>query len=146
MSVRFLLLFLLGSLIVVLSGCKTTSYKTFEGGKTLQGVGGTKEVLNGIDIWNFGTPPYKYKIIGVIEDERPGGRLHLKTLYADAVTKAIEVGGDAIIVETNDNKVTGSFNTGAQGFIVGNTVFTGASQSYAIKRNYSRFLVVKYLP
>jgi hypothetical protein len=111
----------------------------------MQGQGGTKEVIDGVDIWNYGTPPNEYKIIGVIEDERPGGRLHVKSLYADAVAKANEVGGDAIIVESNDNKVTGSFNTGATSYVVGNNVYTGASQSYAVKRNYARFLVVKYI-
>ena len=55
MSVRFLLLFLLGSLIVLLSGCKTTSYKTFEGGKTLQGVGSAKRGFKWhryMEFWN----------------------------------------------------------------------------------------------
>ena len=111
----------------------------------MQGQGGTKEVIDGVDIWTYGTPPYEYKIIGVINDERPGGRLHVKSLYTDAAAKAKEVGGDAIIIESNDSKVTGSFNTGGSSYIIGNTVYTGATQSHAIKRNYARFLVVKYV-
>lgn len=135
----------LSLILTLLTGCKTTSYQTFEGGTSTQGQGGTKDVIDGIDIWTYGTPPYEYKIIGVINDERPGGRLHVKSLHADAAAKAKEVGGDAIIIESNDSKVTGSFNTGGSSYIVGNNVYTGASQSHAVKRNYARFLVVQYI-
>lgn len=132
--------------LLLLAGCNTTSYQSFEGdGKAIRGQGGTKEVISGVDVWNFGTPPFDYVIIGVIDDERPGGRLYMKSLYADAAAKAKEVGADGVIVESNNNKVTGSYSSGSTGYVVGNNVYTGASTSYAIKRNFARFLVIKYI-
>ena len=112
----------------------------------MQGQGGTKEVIDGVDIWTYGTPPCEYKIIGVINDKRSGGwSFDENSLYTDAVTKAKEFGGDAVILESNENKVTGSYNTGSSGYVTGNSVYMGASQSYAVKKNYARFLVVRYI-
>jgi hypothetical protein len=136
---------LLLSVSIFFVGCSTT-YQSFEGtGQVIEGQGGTKEVIDNVDVWNYGTPPYKYTIIGVIDDKRPGGPLYMSSIYRDAVSKAKEAGGDAIIIESNESKVTGSYNTGSTGYVVGNNVYSGASSSVAVKKNYSRFLVIKYI-
>ena len=68
---------------------------------------------------------------------RPEGLLWVALLNGHVVAKAKEAGGDAIIIESNENKVTG--------YTSSNNVYTGASSSVAVKRNYSRFLVIKYI-
>jgi hypothetical protein len=35
------------------------------------GQGGAAKTINGVDIWQIGTPPRKFQIIGFIEDSRP---------------------------------------------------------------------------
>ena len=138
-------LFLLVSVFTLFVGCSTT-YQSFEGnGQAIEGQGGTKEVIDDMDVWNYGTPPYKYTLIGVIDDKRPGGPLYMSSIYRDAVSKAKEAGGDAIIIESNESEVTGSYNTGSTGYVAGNNVYSGASTSVAVKKNYSRFLVIKYI-
>lgn len=57
----------------LLAGCATTEYKAYEGkGNVIDGKGGTKVVVDGMEIWDNGEPPRKFKILG-IDDQRPGG-------------------------------------------------------------------------
>ena len=62
-----------------------------------QGVGGTKVIVEGMEFWDNGEPPRKYMVLGIIEDERPGGPISMANLKGDVVQKAKEVAGDAVI-------------------------------------------------
>jgi hypothetical protein len=41
----------------------------------VQGHGGTRKVVDGMDVWTHGDPPRPFKLLGIIEDERPGGMI-----------------------------------------------------------------------
>ena len=44
----YILLFVL---CVLVAGCASTNYSAFEGGRVVEGTGGTKKTVDGIDIW-----------------------------------------------------------------------------------------------
>jgi hypothetical protein len=129
--------------------CKTTEVALYEGGdRIITGTGGTKQVIQGIDVWDYGTPPRAYKILAVISDERFAsglvGKALMDEMYTDLATKAIEHGGDAIIVQTSDTETTGFTNIGGGGYAVGNNYYSYGSSSVAKKKNFSKSLIVKY--
>jgi hypothetical protein len=136
------------ALLVVLAGCASTEYKAYEGkGNVIEGTGGTKVVVDGMEIWDNGNPPRKFKVLGIIEDQRPGGILPMAQLRGDMVRKAKEAGGDAIIQLNSDSQIAGFYTTGsatATGY--GNTATAyGSSTSMPVRRNMAKFAVIKYL-
>ena len=66
----------------------------------LEGTGGTKEVYNGVEYWRSGTPPRKYRIVGVIFDDRQErGDAIDDSIRSQRLAKLVkEHGGDAVIV------------------------------------------------
>lgn len=135
---------------LLLTGCKTTEVAIFEGnGQVLTGSGGTKEIVEGIDIWSYGTPPRSYKVLAVINDERRAsgliGRSLMKELYYDLASAAIEHGGDAVIIENSAKETTGFANVGGGAYVVGNNVYSYGGSSVARKSNFSTSLIIKYM-
>ena len=47
----------------------STQYKEFVGGQVSTGNGGTKRVVEGVDVWENGEPNRPFRVIGIIEDE-----------------------------------------------------------------------------
>ena len=72
----------------------------YEGSDAIQtGTGGAKTTENGIDFWAAGTPPRKYKIIGIMEDKRENGAFLPDVIGSKGVAKlTLKYGGDAVIV------------------------------------------------
>lgn len=131
----------------LLAGCATTEYKAYEGkGNVFDGKGGTKVVVDGMEIWDNGEPPRKFKILGIIDDERPGGLIPMAQLRGDMVKKAREAGGDAIIQLNNDLQITGYYTSGsASANAYGNSANAyGSSTTTAVRSNFARFAVIKY--
>lgn len=96
--------FFLTGLLLVSVGCATTDFKPYEARvNSFEGKGGTKTVVAEMEIWDNGDPPRNYKILGIIEDERPGGPIPMASLKSDVVVKAKEVGGDAVIQLSNNS-------------------------------------------
>lgn len=130
------------------AGCATTEYKAFEGkGNIVDGQGGTKVVVDGMEIWDNGEPPRKFKVIGIIEDERPGGLIPMMQLRADMVKKARAAGGEAVIQMDNQSQVAGAYTSGsASAYRYGNSANAyGSSTTMAIRRNTARFAVIQYV-
>jgi len=50
-----------------------------------------------MDVWTHGDPPRRFKVLGTIEDERPGGMIPMAQLKHDIVQKAGQNGGSAVI-------------------------------------------------
>jgi len=122
----------LASLLTV--GCSTvsTNFKPFEGkSDVVEGKGGTKVVVDGMEIWENGDPPRKYKVIGIIEDSRGGG-LPMNSLKEDMVEKAREAGGDALIQGDSESEITGYAPT-------------YAGMSGTLRKNHAKFTVIKYV-
>jgi hypothetical protein len=75
------------------AGCATTQYKPYEAeDNVFEGKGGTKVVVDGMEIWDNGDPPRKFRILGIIDDQRPGGIIPMSALHSDMVKKAREAG------------------------------------------------------
>jgi hypothetical protein len=84
-----------------------------------------------MDIWTFGDPPRRFQILGIIQDERPGGRIPVAQLKHDIVQKAREVGGDAVIYLSSGSELRG--------------VYVDEDLAIPITRKNSTYIVVKYL-
>lgn len=136
-------LLLIGAL--ALTACAQTNYQVYEGRAGAQpineGVGGTKEVIDGFEIWDNGNPPRRYQVLGVatIEDfDNPFGQARMRSAIAQQIKQA---GGDAAVVldgwSQGQSVGTGvAYNSKGQA-----TVATG--QSFG--RKQARYQIVKYL-
>lgn len=132
---------------LALVGCASTQYKVYESqGNVIDGRGGTRTVQDGMDIWDYGDPPRKFKLIGLIEDERPGGVIPMSQLRADIVKKAREAGGDAVIQIRSESQVMGYQSTGfATATSSGaTTTATGMAIAAPLRRNKALFAVIKF--
>jgi hypothetical protein len=135
-------------LVLLLTGCATTEYKVFEGkGNVIDGQGGTKVVVDSMEIWDNGEPPRKFMVLGIIEDERPGGIIPMSRLRSDMVKKAREVGGDAIIQLNSQSKITGYYtSSSASASAYGNSATAyGSSTTMPVRRNMAKYAVIKYV-
>lgn len=134
--------------VLFMAGCATTEYKSFEGNaKVFEGMGGTKVVVEGMELWDNGDPPRKFKVLGIIDDERPGGLIPMAQLRSDVVKKAREAGGDAIVQLGSQSKITGYYTSGsASAYAYGNSATAyGSSNTMPVHRNMSKFAVIKYV-
>lgn len=133
--------------MLLLAGCATTEYKAYEGkSNVIDGQGGTKVIVDGMDVWDNGEPPRKFKLLGIIDDERPGGLIPMSQLRSDMVRKAREAGGDAIIQLNSQSRIAGYYTSGAASATTyGNraTAF-GSSTTMPVRRNVARYAVIKY--
>jgi hypothetical protein len=135
-------------LTALLSGCASTDYKVYEGRNTVfEGEGGTRTTINGIDFWENGEPPRKFKLMGIIEDERPGGIIPMARLKGDIAKKAKEQGADAVIILGRGSKVRGYVtNASATTTLSGNSAYSsGTAMSVPVLRNSASFAVIKYV-
>jgi hypothetical protein len=132
----------------LLAGCATTEYKAFEGkGNVIEGKGGTKVVVDGMEIWDNGEPPRKFKVLGIIDDERPGGLIPMSQLRSDMVKKAREAGGDAVVQMNSQSQIAGYYTSGsATAYAYGNSATAyGSSTTMPVRRNVAKFAVIKYV-
>ena len=148
--------------ICSIAACASTEYSTYEGNAIRTGTGGTKKVVEGIDIWDSGSPPRKFKVLGVVRDSRSTGPLGQMNFYKTLAAQARAQGGDAVIIVGSRVRHTGSFTTPvtasattsgtatANGPFVNYTsntsvYYDGGDQIDLYKRD-TGVLVVKYLP
>jgi hypothetical protein len=73
----------------ILCGCASTDFQPFESQAPItgQGIAGTRKVVDGVDIWTFGAPPRKYRVLGVINDTRGAGPLPMAGYYSGIAAK-----------------------------------------------------------
>lgn len=134
--------------VVLLAGCATTEFKHFEARDSIrEGAGGTKTVVDGVELWSNGDPPRRYKILGIIEDERGGGGFSSHMRQSAIVEKAKEVGADALIEGDVQSQVTGFVsNSYATGYAFGRTANAyGSGFSVPMQRMFSKYTAIKYL-
>jgi hypothetical protein len=139
---------LLTGFLLAVTGCATTEFKPFEAKvNNYEGKGGTKTIVEGMELWDNGDPPRTYKILGIIEDRRGSGIIPMASLHSDIVQKAREVGGDAVIHVSSQSHITGMYSTGsasAYGYGGGATAY-GSSTTVPVGKAMSKFVVIKYL-
>lgn len=134
--------------IAIVAGCANTEYKAFEAKNNMfEGKGGTKVVVDGMEIWDNGDPPRKFKVLGIIDDERPGGLIPMSQLRGDMVKKAREAGGDAVVQLSSQSQIAGYYTSGsASAYSSGSSVTAyGSSTTMPVRRNTAKFAVIKYL-
>jgi hypothetical protein len=149
------------SMCLLFAGCASTNYSTFEGGKVIEGTGGTKRTVDGIDIWNDGSPPRKFKVIGIIDDARRQSQIEMAGFEDALVKKAKEAGGDGIMFLDSHSELVGYYNSGETGtatttgsaYAYGNTAFyhgqttyqDSGSVSVPIRNKVTKVAVIKYV-
>jgi hypothetical protein len=63
------------------------------------GEGGARVTAEGVDFWQGGEPPRKYRVLGTIVDRRGTGRFAGKAIGSKGVAKQVRsLGGDAVLV------------------------------------------------
>lgn len=122
------------------ASCAQTKYQVYEGRggpQILEGQGGTKEIVDGIDIWDNGTPPRRYQVLGVavIDDfDNPLGRSRIRSALVKQVKDA---GADAAVVMSEQGQGT------SMGMAFGPGGTMAAGPIYGSRSN--RYQIVKYL-
>lgn len=127
-------------MVIMVAGCAQTNFQQYEGrtgSNIVDGEGGTKEIIDGVEYWGSGTPPRRYQILGmvIIEDfDNVFGNQRIRQAIADQVKAA---GGDAAIVV--------DFSGGGQSIGLGFNNRGGAASGFAFGKKSNRYLIVKYL-
>ena len=92
----------------LISGCAlyaSTEFQPYETKvQSVDGQGGAKETVDGIDFWTDGEPPRKFKMLGVINDVRVANPITMSGLKSAVALKAKEVGGNAVIWNGESNR------------------------------------------
>jgi hypothetical protein len=134
-------LFAFAALAVLIAGCAHTNYQQYEGrsgaGQVIEGQGGTKEVIDGYEIWDNGTPPHRYAVLGVVavEDfDNVFGNQRIRSALAAQIKAA---GGNAAVVMDS----SGGGQSMGLGFNSRGQVATGT----AFGKKKARWQIVKYL-
>jgi hypothetical protein len=145
MIYRFALLFVV---TVLVASCTSTDFQSWEGrNSVVEGRGGTRKVVDGMDVWTYGDPPRRFKVLGIIQDERPGGLVSMAKLKHDIVQKARENGGNAVILVSSASQLAGYYTTAnvstynyggyGHGF--------GSATTVPVRRRSSTYIVIRYL-
>jgi hypothetical protein len=131
-------------------------FLTYEGRDAVhEGQGGEKKTVDGVDFWMSGDPPHRYEVLGSLTDRRHEsglyGAIRMSSLDDDIAKAAKANGGDAVILQAEDNDVIGVASTGtASAYATGgpgwaNANGFGSRFSRPIEAHDSRYLVIKYL-
>lgn len=145
------------------TGCTSTKFHPYVGAKPIIGTGGAPKKAEGVDVWIEGTPPCKFIVIGIIEDERPGGRIPMAMRDKRVAQTAKANGGDGVLIKFDEREFLGimssgqSFTSGqatASAYGIGNMGFgqaygtsttSGSGFTASINRRHARYYVIKYL-
>jgi hypothetical protein len=120
------------------------------------GRGGERKTIDGVDFWLRGDPPRRYQVLGSLEDKRHKtglyGAIRMSGLDSDIAKAAKAAGGDAVILDAEQDEVTGVAGSSAGNIngSYGNGSFNANRYSFGtartIKDHESRYVVIKYLP
>ena len=142
---RILLLLVVAAACV---SCANTEFQSWEGrNSVVEGRGGTRKVVDGMDVWTYGDPPRRFQVLGIIQDNRPGGPIPMAQMTHDIVAKARQSGGDAVILALSQSQLAGYYTSGsATAYGYGNFASAyGSSTTVPITRHTATFVVIKYL-
>lgn len=131
--------------LALTSGCALYSNGNFEpysGPNEFTGQGGSKRTVDGIDIWDMGSPPQRFRILGYIFQRNFDNGSVMSVLanldtQHEIVKQAKKAGGNAIIFEAQNSKTLG---------YSGNVDYYGNFDASPTTMTNSRIAVIKYLP
>ena len=69
---------------------------------------------DGMEIWDNGDPPQKFKVLGIIDDERLEGVIPMSQLRGDMAKKAREAGRDAVVQLSSQSQIAGYYTAEAK--------------------------------
>ena len=137
--------------VFLLAGCAsvTTEYKTFEGVHSgiVEGKGGVKFFVDGMEIWDDGEPPHKFQILGFIDETRKADWMSIwlpSSHPGDIVKKAREAGGDAVI-KVNTQSQLDSFYTAAGASANFYDLHVRTTNYDSGERQVAKYAVIKYV-
>jgi hypothetical protein len=139
---------LLFAVLLLCVGCASTDFQSWEGrNSVVEGRGGTRKVVDGMDVWTHGDPPRRFQVLGIIEDERPGGIIPMAQLKHDIVQKARQNGGNAVIFVSSASQLAGYYTaSSASAYGYGNSATaSGSSTTVPLTRRSSTYVVIRYL-
>lgn len=135
---RLAVLACLGLSALLLAACTTVDYTAFEyrtGSKIIEGEGGSKRLVDGIEIWDAGDPPHRYRILGMIRVS-DYDQFSVNTSMLNAVAQQTKLsGGSAAILLTSSGGMRSAVNWHER-------LGTPEDNGYRVLRA----LVVQYLP
>jgi hypothetical protein len=106
MSLRLICNLCCTAAAVILCDCAPESFHWSEGqNSVVVGRGGTRKVVDGVDVWVNGEPPRRFRVLIIVGDIRPGPATSLAELERDIVKKVRKYGGDAGIIISNPSHV-----------------------------------------
>jgi hypothetical protein len=119
-----------------------TQFKEYYGADVVQGTGGTKRTLDGIDIWENGAPNRRFKILGVIEDnvlENRGA--------APNTLNILNVASAASLASREKRLVAEAKKHGADAivYVASNRTFLNAGQYETNFQNLVKVVAIKYV-
>lgn len=129
-------------------GCTTTEFQSWEGRNNIvKGHGGTRKIIDGIDVWTYGDPPRHFQILGIIQDERPSGLIPIARLKHDIARKARQRDGDAVILVSSESQLRGYYTSGVINTqIYGRSATSlGSATTVPISRRTSTYVVIHYV-
>lgn len=122
-----------------------TTFAAYDGpGAEQTGTGGTHQNMKGIELWTMGAPARRFKMIGIITDQRKDRLLDGDPTDSPAVAKkAREAGGDAVILLGQDSRPIG-YAGGANAWSDGTSTFA-SGQGRLVSQRVTRFAVIRYM-
>lgn len=113
----------------------------------IEGHGGTRKVVDGVDVWTNGDPPRKFQLLGIIDDQRPGGIIPMAEMKHDIAKKAREHGGNAVIIISSSSQLAGYYTTTDVNtqFHGSSATSYGSSTTIPMTRHISKYAVIKYV-
>jgi hypothetical protein len=134
-------------IVLVFSACVSTNYSAYSGSRVLKGQGGANRNVDGIDFWVFGTPNRPYRVIGYIEDNRPGGAISMAGRNKGVAAQARAAGADCIIINSDNKEFMGIVSNGfVNGWAYGTSFgANGFGMTVPVLRRNSTYLAIKYI-
>jgi hypothetical protein len=95
------------SLIAACTGCSTTTFLRSTGTGIQRGNGGAFRMVDGIELYQEGSPNRPFQVIGVITDSRPAGPWTLGPRANTVAKLAMQNGGQAVIQQSDVREFVG---------------------------------------
>jgi len=149
--------------IVLLAGCAlytSTRFTEYRGPSEFEGNGGTVRTVDGIDVWQTGTPNRKFKVLGVIEQSHYDNHSLMSAIAGASkdseIIKQVKThGGDAVIILSSSSAITGFSTRGSQsgqltgygssGYYSGSYSGSSSTYTHANTKTDKVIAVIKYL-
>ena len=100
-------LILIPLLLLGLSACSTTTFLHTSGTRIQRGNGGAFRMVDGIELYQEGSPNRPFQVIGVITDSRPAGPWTLGPRANTVAKLALQNGGQAVIQQSDVRQFVG---------------------------------------